>query len=977
MRRSAAPSQQHSAKRAKFMVPYKPAEPPVAHLSQAGKISLSAASEFETDREASRGMTVSGSTCDTDTDRVNTVSSPKATQKIQQIFSPPSFLSRKTDSISGSGTGQYHTSQHRRSLPASGTANRNETRRDTPGVDNVKSDDNCCESESDSKHVAADDDRAAETITHQTHSSVLETSPQNPAHKSVENAIESDSVEAGDNDARLPLKPFNAARKFQSPLMSRSWQVKESGQTADHKRNHDGGTGKVAYSAASNHSIAVKVVSGNSGAVDGTECAVKCSYFSVVWCKLSKKKHKKWEGDAVLVTQGRRVTLYDMDGKEIGKGSGYKSAELESLAEDETLVVGGKEIQVMSKLSEEQFKSGKCFAGAGSVKDDNVPTPHKPTAGQFKSFTNPVLAQKGDTNMESAVSRVQNVAPKFDPSAPDALVMPRPTAAHQWQNNKQQTPVVDVVVDPHLCYHLRPHQCEGVTFLYECVTGLRNYGGAGAILADDMGLGKTLQCIALVWTLLKQGMYGGKPPVKRVLVVTPGSLVKNWAAEFRKWLGTERLQVFVAAGDSRVEDYVKTAVYPVLIISYEMFVRGYEVVKSVPFDLVVCDEGHRLKNAAIKTNSLISSLDTRRRVVLSGTPIQNDLQEFFAVVDFCNPGVLGSSAAFRRVYEDPILQSRQPGATKDIVDLGEERAAELSRLTRMFVLRRTQEVNNKYLPPKVELVLFCQPSALQINIYHEILRTSVVRSCLMGRGSGAGKGAGAPHLLAIAALKQLCNHPKLIAPKVFKASEALTEDGDAVDISDGDSLFTGLADKYHTELSAAGVSCGDSGKLAALNVILANVFGHCPQEKVVLVSNHTKTLDLLQQFCSDCGYSCVRLDGHTPTAQRQQIVTRFNSSYGQEKIFLLSSKAGGVGLNLIGASRLILYDIDWNPANDLQAMARVWRDGQKRQVYIYRLLTTGSLEEKVYQRQISKQGLSGAVMDLKASDFQFSQEDLK
>ncbi|KAK7491198.1 hypothetical protein BaRGS_00017469 [Batillaria attramentaria] len=594
--------------------------------------------------------------------------------------------------------------------------------------------------------------------------------------------------------------------------------------------------------------------------------------------------------------------------------------------------------------------------------------------GMSKSFINPVLANKGSSIQSLAeATRSQKITPRFDPAAPDALVMPRPNPSHQWQNNKQHAQVVDVVVDPYLSTHLRPHQREGVTFLYECVMGLRNYGGSGAILADDMGLGKTLQCITLIWTLMKQGPYGGKPAVKRVLVITPGSLVKNWSQEFRKWLGPERLQVFVVAGDKRVEDYLKTAVYPVMIISYEMFVRGYEVVKQVPFDLVVCDEGHRLKNTAIKTTSLIMSLNTRRRIVLSGTPIQNDLQEFFSVVDFCNPGVLGSSAAFRRVYEEPILASRQPGASRDEVELGEERATELGRLTRMFVLRRTQEINNKYLPPKVELVLFCRPSPRQTQVYREILRSSVVRSCLMGRGCGMGVGAGSPHLLAIAALKQVCNHPALLSNKVHAAA---SRDADG-DVDCGDPLFSGLVSLYPKEGTTTTVTTEDSGKLVALAGILRNIFCTSPKEKVVLVSNHTKTLDLLQQFCKDSEYSWLRLDGQTPTSQRQALVTRFNSAYGQEKIFLLSSKAGGVGLNLIGASRLFLFDIDWNPANDLQAMARVWRDGQRKQVYIYRLLTTGSIEEKVYQRQISKQGLSGAVIDFKASDIQFSQEDLK
>lgn len=167
-----------------------------------------------------------------------------------------------------------------------------------------------------------------------------------------------------------------------------------------------------------------------------------------------------------------------------------------------------------------------------------------------------------------------------------------------------------------------------------------------------------------------------------------------------------------------------------------------------------------------------------------------------------------------------------------------------------------------------------------------------------------------------------------------------------------------------------------SGKLQVLGDMLAHL--HCKGDRVVLVSNYTQTLDLLQRLCENKGYEFMRLDGKTPTNKRQSLVDRFNDKYCKIFVFLLSSKAGGVGLNLIGASTLILFDIDWNPANDLQAMARVWRDGQKKTVHIYRLLTTGTIEEKIYQRQTAKQGLSGAVADAKDSvKIEFSREELK
>ncbi|KAJ7372138.1 DNA repair and recombination protein rad54b [Desmophyllum pertusum] len=178
-------------------------------------------------------------------------------------------------------------------------------------------------------------------------------------------------------------------------------------------------------------------------------------------------------------------------------------------------------------------------------------------------------------------------------------------------------------------------------------------------------------------------MYGGHCSVKRTLIITPGSLVKNWSSEFRKWLGV----------------YEQPS-YPVMIISYEMFLRSVEEVRNIKFGLVICDEAHRLKNTTIKTATMISGLKTKRRILLTGTPVQNDLKEFHSLVDVCNPGILGTQSCFRRLYEEPIVHGQQPDATSEEKLLGQTRAAELNRLTSMFFLRRTSEVNSRYLPPK-------------------------------------------------------------------------------------------------------------------------------------------------------------------------------------------------------------------------------------------------------------------------------------
>ncbi|XP_026173424.1 DNA repair and recombination protein RAD54B [Mastacembelus armatus] len=685
-------------------------------------------------------------------------------------------------------------------------------------------------------------------------------------------------------------------------------------------------------------------------------------YFSVMWCKASKKKHKCWEGDAVLVIRGRTATLKDMEGKDIGKGSGYKVSELASLSEGQTLMIGGKEVEVMGIISPDDFARGHCFQGVQLESEE----PHIKSAllparrMASKPFCPP--SQLGRAlDPETKPGEKQTCRPQHNPFAPGALVMPRPSSNHQWTNNRSGLPVVDVVVDPYLTAHLRPHQRDGLLFLYECVMGMRVVGRYGAILADEMGLGKTLQSVALSWTLLKQGLYGGKPVAKRILVVTPGSLVQNWGAEFNKWLGRERISVFTVDQDHRIEQFVLSPLHSVLVISYEMLLRCLKQVQKVEFGLVICDEGHRLKNSSIKTSSALSSLSCNRRVILTGTPVQNDLQEFYAIIEFVNPGILGSSTAYRKVYEEPILCSRQPSRTEEERVLGEERAAELSRLTGMFILRRTQEIINRYLPPRLDWTLFCAPSSLQLELYKHLLCHQVFRACLQGSMQTH------THLACITALKKLCNHPGLLHSTV--------KDRESVESS----LYEGLVDLFPESYSSGGISTTDSGKLLVLSDLLTAIRQLSPSDRVVVVSNYTQTLDLLQDLCVHTGYTFCRLDGQTPTGQRQRLVDSFNSPYSQNFVFLLSSKAGGVGLNLIGASHLVLYDIDWNPANDIQAMARVWRDGQKKTVHIYRLLTAGTIEERIFQRQVSKQGLSGTVVDLGkgAEHTSFSTNDLR
>ncbi|XP_055760585.1 DNA repair and recombination protein RAD54B isoform X2 [Salvelinus fontinalis] len=772
----------------------------------------------------------------------------------------------------------------------------------------------------------------------------------------------------------LPVRAFSLAKSSpQAPGLSRA--LARVLGAADSKKNElepedpsftEENTGDPADFRCSSQSPAGGCGPGVVGAGAGSGAGSDGPrYFSVMWCKASGRKHKRWQGDAVLVTRGRTATLKDMEGKDIGKGSGYKVSELASLGEGETLMIGAKQVEVMGLISELDYNKGRCFLDVHVEKEEpkiSAPPPSRRPAS--KPFCRPTLLG-GETDRGVAKPQEEGPCkPRHDPLAPGAIVMPRPSTNHQWAYNKAGLPLVDVVVDPYLTAHLRPHQRDGLLFLYECVMGMRATCRYGAILADEMGLGKTLQSVALTWTLLKQGPYGGKPVAKLVLVVAPGSLVQNWGAEFKKWLGRERINVYTVNQDHRVELFAASPLHSVLVISYEMLLRSLEVVQKLEFELVICDEGHRLKNSSIKTSSALSGLSCTRRVILTGTPVQNDLQEFYAIIEFVNPGILGSSAAYRKVYEEPILRSRQPICTEEERVLGEERAAELSRLTGLFILRRTQEIINRYLPPRHDWTVFCSPSPLQQELYQALLSHRVIRACLQGSTQTH------THLACITALKKLCNHPGLLFSTVQEHSDGGLAEG---------SLYEGLRGVFPESYSSGGFSTADSGKLLVLSDLLTTIRHLSPTDRVVLVSNYTQTLDLLQDLCVHLDYTYCRLDGNTPTIQRQRLVDNFNSPHSAHFLFLLSSKAGGVGLNLIGASHLVLYDIDWNPANDIQAMARVWRDGQKKTVHIYRLLTAGTIEERIFQRQVSKQGLSGTVVDLGkgAEHTSFSSNELR
>ncbi|EDR29108.1 DNA repair and recombination protein RAD54B, putative [Entamoeba dispar SAW760] len=676
------------------------------------------------------------------------------------------------------------------------------------------------------------------------------------------------------------------------------------------------------------------------------------------WCIFKPKNKDPKPG--ILEVGFDKLLLFDMEAKQTGsvditRGEVYEieSADKENKenhikVETQTIkiknkeiiidtgkcfIMSQKEVKVLISFPAEKYVNGSIFLQKPPTEEECEKIVQKKEEKKKMVCIGRVLLSRKAKDFivpyKNAVIQRKRNEPLFNPNDPDAVVLYQPTVTSRKE--------VAVVVDPLLGLKLRPHQKAGVKFMYDCVMGLKQgFRGNGCILADGMGLGKTIQAVTLIWTLLRQGP-NGEPTCKKVMVVAPSSLVGNWENEFKKWLGDAAPRVVgVSCSGAKTDQAISDMDFgyaEIMVISYDQLRIHIDKIEKIKgWGLLICDEGHRLKNADIKSSQAVNRVPTKRRVILSGTPIQNELGEFYAMVSFVNPDVLGSLSAFKRIYEEPIMKSRQFDCTPEEKYAGNQRSKELTRLTKLFILRRTSKVNQKYLPPKVQHVVFCSLTPLQKKIY-----TALCTLKNKPKGKDEKKSC---QFQILTALKKVSNHPWLIQDFVKTFPEVL----DGI-LPKGEAL-------WDMELS---------GKTAFLAKLLAFLRKH--KEKIVIVSNYTETLNFIAHHCKKCGYPYIQLDGSVAATKRTQMVNRFNNPELDEFIFLLSSKAGGCGLNLVGGANLVMFDPDWNPANDEQAMGRVWRDGQKKKCHIYRTLSAGTVEEKMYQRQIKKLELAGKVVE--------------
>ncbi|KAK8383261.1 hypothetical protein O3P69_011625 [Scylla paramamosain] len=489
---------------------------------------------------------------------------------------------------------------------------------------------------------------------------------------------------------------------------------------------------------------------------------------------------------------------------------------------------------------------------------------------------------------------------------------------------------------------LHEYQLEGVNWLRY------SWGqGTDTILADEMGLGKTIQTIAFLYSLYKEGHSKGP-----FLVAVPLSTIINWEREFEMWAPDFYVVTYVGDRESRTmirehelsfeEGAVRSASkatrirttnvkFNVLLTSYEMISMDQACLGSLEWACLVVDEAHRLKSNQSKFFRVLNQYNIMYRLLLTGTPLQNNLEELFHLLNFLCPEKFNDLSAFQNEFEDIAK---------------EDQIKKLHDLLGPHMLRRLKTDVLKNMPTKSEFIIRVELSPLQKKYYKYILTRNF--EALNSRGGGQQVSL----LNIVMDLKKCCNHPYLFPA----ASEEAPK------------LPNGM---YVTrDLVKA------SGKFTILESMLEKLKrdGH----RVLVFSQMTKMLDVLEDFCEGLGYKYERIDGGITGLARQEAIDRFNAPGAQQFIFLLSTRAGGLGINLATADTVIIYDSDWNPHNDIQAFSRAHRIGQANKVMIYRFVTRNSVEERVTQVAKRKMMLTHLVVrpGMGSKSTNFSKQEL-
>jgi DNA excision repair protein ERCC-6 len=487
--------------------------------------------------------------------------------------------------------------------------------------------------------------------------------------------------------------------------------------------------------------------------------------------------------------------------------------------------------------------------------------------------------------------------------------------------------------------------------------------------------------------------------LKSILIISPATMLQHWLSEMAIWAPGIRRILIHSSADQHEFSNVSRKISPSMlrgandwlqkarsqrlfepidsldlqerdpnsfcgtayafVTTYENVRRNSEVWINHKWSYVIIDEAQKIRNPDADITLVLKRIRSPHRLALSGTPIQNDLKELWSLFDFVFPGRLGTLPSFLQEFGDPIKRGGYSNASPMQVQVAYRCALILKDLIHPYLLRRLKnnimEVNR--MPTKTEQVLFCRLTNRQRILYESFLQSDLVKNVLRGNAQLLG---------AITVLRKICNHPDLVCSPNKSSTDLFLQTGYCNDQGDDNSSDDELQEEESlTERS---------GKLQVLAKILPlwKKQGH----RVLIFCQWKKMLNLIQTFFVRQGWKFGRLDGNTCIASRQKLVDKFNADDSYFAM-LCTTRTGGVGLNLTGADRIILYDPDWNPQTDAQARERAWRFGQERPVTIFRLISAGTVEEKIYQRQIFKTALSNKVLQDAQQRRLFSQRDLK
>ncbi|XP_074000047.1 uncharacterized protein isoform X3 [Rhodnius prolixus] len=613
-----------------------------------------------------------------------------------------------------------------------------------------------------------------------------------------------------------------------------------------------------------------------------------------------------------------------------------------------------------------------------------------------------------------------------------------------------------LALDKNLVKKLKPHQAEGIKFMwdscFESLEDAKKKRGSGCILAHCMGLGKSLQVVSLLHALLTNE----DTDIKTALVVCPVSTVLNWVNEFDKWLkdvgSGQDIEVYHMAKTQtsyrvfQLKDWQKSG--GIMILGYNLYrilanekikvkasakaVYRQTLVDPGP-DIVICDEGHLLKNEATALSVAMNKIKTRRRIVLTGTPLQNNLVEYHCMVQFVKPNLLGTKKEFKNRFVNPIQNGQFEDSTTHDVKLMKRRAHVLHTMLDGIVQRKDYSVLTPYLPPKFEYVIHLKMSDLQCTLYQHYLDNEAKRKLFVDFQS----------------LMRICIHPQALLMKSEKDQlkeeiEAEESEGSLKDfIDDGSdkgsetssssSLASSNSDsdtsikedttsRRRTRNSAQAdeveepeaqqkkiewwTELVDEEQLEDIRqgtkiFLFFVILKFCEEigDKLLVFSQSLFTLDIIEYFLNKIddnsqksdpdpnlsqfggswakGLDYFRMDGGSSFDHRHAWCKAFNNERNSRgRLFLISTRAGGLGINLTGANRVIIFDASWNPSYDVQSLFRVYRFGQTKPCYIYRFLSKGTMEEKIYERQVAKLSTALRVIDEHQIDRHFSHSAL-